>query len=373
MKAIGIIFAGGNNKGRLGALTDHRAAAALPIGGCYRAIDFSLSNMTNSGIRKAAILTQYNSRSLRDHLTSSKWWNFGRKQGGLFVFTPFTSNEDSNWFRGTADSIYQNMTYLMRSSEEYVVITSGDAIYKMDYRQVIAQHAEKGADITVVYQKMEEKDLSKFGVLEMDEGGRLTAFVEKPTTPPPSNMASLGIYVISRKLLINLLNQVVPEGRYDLVQDIIIRFTKTLKIYGYEFNGYWNAIGSGVSAYFATNMDFLNKDIRDTFVNEYPYIETKPKDEPPAKYNIGAEVTDSIVGSGTIFNGKVDHSIVFRKVYIAEDAQVRNSILMEGCRIGRGCVVENAILDKEVELSDGQRIIGVSSDEPAVLKKGTRL
>ena len=134
MKAIGIILAGGNNKGRLGALTDHRAAAALPIGGCYRAIDFSLSNMTNSGIRKAAILTQYNSRSLRDHLTSSKWWNFGRKQGGLFVFTPFTSNEDSNWFRGTADSIYQNMTYLMRSSEEYVVITSGDAIYKMDYR-----------------------------------------------------------------------------------------------------------------------------------------------------------------------------------------------------------------------------------------------
>ena len=183
MKAIGIILAGGNNKGRLGALTDHRAAAALPIGGCYRAIDFTLSNMTNSGIGKAAILTQYNSRSLRDHLTSSKWWNFGRKQGGLFVFTPFTSSEDSNWFRGTADSIYQNMSYLMRSSEEYVVITSGDAIYKMDYRQVIAQHVEKGADITIVYQRMEEKDLSKFGVLEMDEDGRLTAFMEKPTTP----------------------------------------------------------------------------------------------------------------------------------------------------------------------------------------------
>ena len=372
MKAIGIILAGGNNEGRLGVLTDHRAAAALPIGSCYRAIDFTLSNMSNSGIGKVAVLTQYNSRSLRDHLISSKWWDFGRKQGGLFVFTPYTSNEDSNWFRGTADSIYQNMTYLKRSNEEYVVITSGDSIYKMDYRQVLKQHVEKGADITVVYQQMEGKDLSKFGILQMDGEGRLEYFEEKPEQPK-SNAASLGIYVISRKLLINLLDQVVPEGRYDLVKDIIIRFCKSLKIYGYEYNGYWSAIGAGTTAYFATNMDFLKKEVRDVFVNEYPFIETKPKDEPPVKYNAGADVTDSIVGSGTIFSGKVEHSVIFRRVRVEEGAYVRNSILMEGCQIGRGCVVENAILDKEVCLSDGQRVIGVSSEEPAVLKKGTVL
>ncbi|MCI5679123.1 MAG: glucose-1-phosphate adenylyltransferase subunit GlgD [Bacteroidales bacterium] len=372
MKAIGIILAGGNNDGRLGVLTDHRAAAALPIGSCYRAIDFTLSNMSNSGIGKVAVLTQYNSRSLRDHLTSSKWWDFGRKQGGLFVFTPYTSNEGSTWFRGTADSIYQNMTYLKRSNEEYVVITSGDSIYKMDYRKVLEYHKEKGADITVVYQKMDGKDLSKFGVVEMDAEGRLEGFEEKPQQPK-SDTASLGIYVISRTLLINLLDQAIPEGRYDLVKDIIIPFIKTLKIYGYEYNGYWNAIGAGTAAYFATNMDFLKKEIRDSFVTEYPYIETKPKDEPPAKYNAGADVTDSIVGSGTIFDGKVEHSVIFRKVRVGTGAVVKNSILMEGCQIGKNCVVENAILDKEVVLSDGQRIIGVSSEAPAVLKKGTVL
>ena len=195
---------------------------------------------------------------------------------------------------------------------------------------------------------------------------------EKPEQPK-SDAASLGIYVISRTLLINLLNQIIPEGRYSLVKDIIIRFIHTLKIYGYEYDGYWNAIGTGIAAYFETNMDFLKKDIRDHFINEYPYIETKPKNEPPAKYNRGADVTDSIVGSGAIFDGKVEHSVVFRRVRVGKGAVVRNSILMEGCQIGENCVVENAIFDKEVVLSAGQRVIGVSSEEPAVLKKGTKL
>ncbi len=372
MKALGIILAGGNNDGRLGVLTDHRAAAALPVGSCYRAIDFTLSNMSNSGIGKVAVLTQFNSRSLRDHLMSSKWWDFGRKQGGLFVFTPYTSKEGSTWFRGTADSIYQNMTYLKRSNEEYIVITSGDAIYKMDYKKVIKEHIEKGADITVVYKNMAGKDLTKFGVVEVDTEGKMIGFEEKPEHPK-SDSASLGIYVISRTLLINLLEQAIPEGKYDLVKDIIIRFIPTLKIYGYEYNGYWSAIGTGTAAYFATNMDFLNKEVRDYFVSEYPYIATKPKDEPPAKYNRGAEVKDAIVGSGSIFDGKVEHCVVFRKVRVGMGAVVKNSILMEGCQVGEGCVVENAILDKDVVLSAGQMVIGASAEEPAVLKKGTML
>lgn len=372
MKAIGIILAGGNNDGRLGVLTDHRAAAALPIGSCYRAIDFTLSNMSSSGIGKVAVLTQYNSRSLRDHLMSSKWWDFGRKQGGLFVFTPYTSAEGSTWFRGTADSIYQNMTYLRRSNEEYVVITSGDSIYKMDYSKVIREHVAKNADITVVYKNMAGKDLTKFGVVEVDAEGKLVGFEEKPAQPK-ADTASLGIYVISRTLLIRLLEEAIPEGRYDLVKDIIIRFLHTLKIYGYAYHDYWSAIGGGAADYFATNMDFLNKEIRDHFVSEYPYIATKPKDEPPAKYNKGAEVTDTIVGSGSIFDGKVEHCVIFRKVRVGAGAVVKNSILMEGCQIGENCVVENAILDKDVVLSAGQKVIGVSSEEPAVLKKGTIL
>lgn len=371
MKAIGVILAGGNNEGRLGVLTDHRAAAALPVGSSYRAIDFTLSNMSNSGIPKVAVLTQYNSRSLRDHLTSSKWWDFGRKQGGLFVFTPFISSTDSHWFRGTADSIYQNMTYLLRSNEDYVVITSGDSIYKMDYRQVVKSHVERNADITIVYQKMAPDQLCNFGNLEFDAEGRLLEFEEKPAHPK-TEQASLGIYVISRVLLVRILNEIVPEGKYDLVRDIIMAKRKDLKIYGYEFTGYWSTISTGISAYFDVNMDFLNKDIRHSFVNEFPYIATKPKDEPPAKYNKEANVTDTIAGSGTIFNGQVEHSVIFRRVYTGEGSVIRNSIVMEGCKIGKNCLVENAILDKEVVLSDGQQVVGKSTREPMILRKGTK-
>ncbi len=372
MKAIGIILAGGNNDGRLGVLTEQRASAALPIGSCYRAIDFTLSNMSNSGIGKVAVLTQYNSRSLRDHLTSSKWWDFGRKQGGLFVFTPYTSSKGSDWFRGTADSIYQNMPYLLRSNEEYVVITSGDSVYKMDYHEVVKYHIEKGADITVVYKNMENRDLSHFGILQMDTDNRLLGFEEKPQQAQ-TNSASLGVYVISRTLLISLLQEVVPQGGYSFVQDIIIPCSKKMKVYGYAFDGYWNTISTGIADYFQINMDFLKKDVRDAFVNQYPYIDTKPKDEPPAKYNAGADVLDSIVGSGTIFNGMVEHCVIFRKVYTAENSVVRNSILMEGVNIGKNCLIENAILDKDVIITDGQQVIGKSATEPIILKKGTKL
>ena len=216
---------------------------------------------------------------------------------------------------------------------------------------------------------MEGKDLSKFGILQMDDDKRLNEFEEKPLQAQSSN-ASLGIYVISRTLLISLLGQIIPEGRYDLVKDIIIRFRKTLKIYGYEFDGYWSSISGGVNDYFNTNMDFLKREVRDIFTKNAPFVETKPKDEPPAKYNAGADVSDTIVGSGSILNGKIEHSVVFRKVYTGENSTVKNSIIMEGSYIGNNCVVENAILDKDVVLSDGKQIIGEEGN-PVIISKGT--
>ena len=369
MKAIGIILAGGNSEMRLGELTNTRAASAMPIGGCYRAIDFPLSNMSNSRISKVAVITQYNSRSLNDHLTSSKWWDFGRKQGGLFVFTPYISTDNSFWFRGTADSIYQNLSFLKKSNETYVVIASGDAVYKINYRDVIQSHREAGADISVVYKELNDKDLTKFGILQMDQDGRIIEFEEKPIEPQ-GNCASLGIYIISRTLLIELLEQVVPEGRYDIVKDIIIRFRRKLKIKGYKFDGYWSNVGGGIKDYYNTNMDFLKREVRDIFVKQYPYTTTKPKDEPPVKYNFGAEVADTIAGGGSIINGTVDHSVLFRRVYIGENAVVKNSILMEGCYIGNNCVIENAIFDKNVVVSEGKCIAG-EKEQPVVLKKGS--
>lgn len=368
MRAVGIILAGGNNE-RLQELTARRAASALPIGGCYRSIDFPLSNMSNSGIGKVAVITQYNSRSLHDHLSSAKWWDLGRKHGGLFIFTPYQSGDSSYWFRGTADSIYQNLTFLKKSNEPYVVMVSGNAVYKMNYNDILKKHIQTGADITVACKELQsDEEVMNFGVMELDADGRLLEFEEKPLEPQ-SHTVSLGIYVIQRVLLIKLLEAVVPEARYDFVEDILIRYRRKLKVMGYHFDGYWRPIDS-VHSYFDANMDFLNRDIRQLFTKQYPYIETKPKDEPPAKYNTGAKVRDVIVGSGSIINGSVEHSVIFRKVFTGEDSSISNSVVMEGCYIGNNCVVQNVIMDKEVVLSDGKQLVG-DPDNPLIVSKGS--
>ena len=173
MRAIGIILAGGNNN-RMRELSDKRAIAAMPIAGSYRSIDFALSNMANSRIQKVAVLTQYNARSLNEHLSSSKWWDFGRKQGGLFVFTPTITKENGFWYQGTADAIYQNLNFLKNSHEPYVVIASGDCVYKMDYNKVLEYHIEKKADITVVCKDMPEtEDITRFGQVKLNDDGRI--------------------------------------------------------------------------------------------------------------------------------------------------------------------------------------------------------
>ena len=201
MRALGIILAGGNNN-KMKELSHKRAIAAMPIAGSYRSIDFSLSNMSNSHIQKVAVLTQYNALSLNEHLSSSKWWDFGRKQGGLFVFTPSITAENGFWYQGTADAIYQNIAFLKNSHEPYVVIASGDCVYKMDYNKVLEYHIEKKADITVVCKEFPEgTDVTRFGCIKMNEDSRIVDFEEKPLVSS-SNTVSAGIYVIRRRLLI---------------------------------------------------------------------------------------------------------------------------------------------------------------------------
>jgi len=364
--AAGIILAGGNNE-RLGNLTAERATSAMPVAGCYRAIDFTLSNMSSSGIKKVAVITQYNSRSLRDHLSSSKWWDFGRKQGGLYVFSPFTSKDGSMWFRGTADSIYQNMPFLRRSNEKYVLIVNGNGIYKMDYSKFIRHHIESGADISIVYQSLNGRDSSKAGVFDIDENKRITDFDEKPVKSDYDKM-SLGIYVLERTLLIELLEKTVPQGHFDISRDIIMRYYKTLNVCGYKFDGYWSAIND-IDSYFSINMDFLDKGVRDEVLNSHPFIRTKPKDEPPAKYNSGAVVKKAIIGDGSILNGFVEHSVLSQKVYIGDNSVVKNSIIMGDCHVGNNCYIENAIIDKEAVISDNKQIIG-TAEAPHIITKG---
>jgi glucose-1-phosphate adenylyltransferase len=365
MKAIGIILAGGNNE-KLGLLTNSRAAASMPIGGSYRVVDFALSNMSNSGIKKVAVITQYNSRSLHGHLSSAKWWNLGQKYGGLFVFSPYISDNNSFWFRGTADAIYQNISYLTNSNESYVVITSGNAIYKIDYEKVLDFHIENDADITIVGKKINNDNLSNYGVMQISDDNKLIDFEEKPIEPQ-SDLVSLGTYVISRKLLIELLETIEHEGGYSIVEDIIIRYRKKLKIFCYKFDGYWKSINC-VKSYYKANLDFLKKEVRELFTKTYPYVETKPIDEPPAKYNIGAKIINTIIGSGSILNGHVLNSVLFNRVYVGDNVFIKNSVIMDGSIINDNCKIENAIIDKKVVVSSGKEIVG-DNNNPVVIAK----
>ena len=313
MKALGIILAGGNNY-RMRELSEKRAIAAMPVGGGFRAIDFALSNMSNSHIQRVAVLTQYNSRSLNEHLNSSKWWDFGRKQGGLYIFTPTITAENGNWYRGTADALV------------------------LDY------HIQKKADITIVCKDVPmTEDVSRFGVVQMNEESRIVDFEEKPMVAQ-SHTVSTGIYVLRRRQLIEMLEKSMQEHRFDFVTDILIRYKNLKQIYGYKLENYWSNIAS-VESYYQTNMDFLKPEIRNYFFHQEPYIYSKVDDLAPAKYNTGAEVRNSLVASGCIINGTVENSVLFKQVFVGKNCVIKNSIILNDVYIGDNTHIENCIVE----------------------------
>lgn len=343
MRALGIILAGGNSN-RMRELSNKRAVAAMPVAGSFRSIDFALSSMTNSHIQKVAVLTQYNARSLNEHLNSSKWWDFGRKQGGLFVFSPTVTVGNSWWYRGTADAIYQNLSWLKNSHEPYVVIASGDGVYKLDFNKVLEYHISKRADVTVVCTEGSQvEDISRFGVLKMNEDCRIEEFEEKPMMAR-SNVISTGIYVIRRRQLIEMIERCAQEGRYDFVNDVLIRYKNLKRIYGYKINTYWSNIAS-VESYYKTNMDFLKPEVRNYFFGEYPGVYSKIDDLPPAKYNPGSCVKNSLVASGCIINGYVENSVLFKASYVGNNCVIKNSIILNDVYLGDNTHIENCIVE----------------------------
>ena len=296
MKAIGIILAGGNNS-RMQELSNKRAIAAMPIGGSYRSIDFALSNMSNSHVQTVAVLTQYSARSLNEHLSSSKWWDFGRKQGGLFVFNPTVTVDNSWWYRGTADAMYQNINFLKKRHEPYV----------------------------------------------MNEDSKIVEFEEKPMVSK-SNTVSTGIYIVRRRQLIEMLERSAAEERWDFVTDILIRYKNMKQIYGYKMKEYWSNIAT-VESYYQTNMDFLKPEVRKYFFHDEPKIYSKVDDLPPAKYNIGSDVRNSLIASGCIVNSKVENSILFKKVFVGKNCVIKNSIILNDVYIGDNTHIENCIVE----------------------------
>ena len=341
MRALGIVLATGNNS-RMRELSNKRAIAAMPIAGSYRAIDFVLSNMTNSNVQKVAVLTQYNSRSLNEHLSSSKWWGFGRKQGGLFVFSPTITPQNSWWYRGSADAIFQNLEWLKRSHEPYVVIASGDGIYKMNYSKMLEYHISKSADVTIACTEY-SGDPRRFGILKLNGDGRIIEFEEKPMVSN-SKLVSMGVYIIRRRLLIELIEQSAFEGRYGLVNDIFIRYKNLKKMYGYKVDTYWENI-STAEAYYKTNMDFLKPDVGRFFLHDYPHVYSKVDDVPPAKFNPGSNVINTLVSGGSIINGEVRNSVIFKNVFIGKNCIIKDSVILNDVYIGDNSHIENCVVE----------------------------
>ncbi|HOQ38014.1 MAG TPA: glucose-1-phosphate adenylyltransferase subunit GlgD [Acetivibrio sp.] len=369
---MGMILTGGKND-RLKELAELRSSTAVPIGGKYRVIDFVLSNMVNSGITNIGVLTQYSFRSLMDHLGSGKEWDLDRRNDGLFIFPPYLAGEHSGWYQGSADAMYHNITFLKRSFEEYIVVAQGNCVYKMLFDDMLNYHIDKKADITIAYRDMSDfpvEELSFMGVMKMDDNGRVVDFKEKHNHPE-STICSMGIYILRRELLIDLLEECNSLGKYDFVKDVIISKLNTLQIYGYRFNGYWRNLNT-INAYYRINMEMLNPEIRHQLFEENGKVYTKVKDEPPAKYNEEAEVSNSIIADGCIVEGTVSNSVLFRGVTIKKNAVVNGCIIMQGSVIDEDVKIENSIIDKNVYISKGINLKGMPNF-PIMIEKNAKI
>jgi len=367
------IITTGNQKPLLGELAMKRSISALPIAGKYRAIDFVLSNMVNSGIDKVGVVTQYSFRSLTDHLGAGKEWDLDRRNEGLYLFPPYLSMEHKGWYQGTADGMYQNMSFLKRSHEEYVLITTGNCIYSTTYNDLLEKHIESGADITMMYYDMagvEAEELKEFGLLRLNEEGRVIDLQEKPLSPKGS-LVSMAVYVLKRELLIELLEEASAHGHYDFVKDILIRKLNDLKIYGYEYKGYWRVVNT-INWYYKVNMDFLRPEVRQDLFGQGKTVFTKVKDETPAKYNSEAEVKNSVIADGCIIEGYVENSILFRGVRVGKNSRIVNSIIMQGSTIENDVNLEHVIFDKEIVITAHHSLKG-ELNAPVIVAKKSRI
>ncbi len=368
---MGIVMAD-NKDLRLNELTDFRSVQALPFGGRYRLIDFILSNMVNSGMINVGIATNINYSSLMDHVGSGAPWDLNRKIYGLFMLPPHVRGTSGNVSEDSIDQLYGVLTFLRRSRQEYVLLASGRTICNMTFDEALEKHVENDADITVIYHDKKEKDeqLSRGNVYEIDESGRVIGIETQPRYPK-TTLEGMGMFIIGRLKLIELIEDAYSRGSHDFVRDILISAIRELKVYGYEYKGFVGIIDS-VASYYENNMKLLQKEVRDEIFGAENRIYTKVKDQVPTQYKEDSCVSDSLVADGCIIEGKVENSIIFRGVYIAKGATVKNCIVMQNTVIEEGCEIENVIIDKECTLRESKRLIG-QPNYPVILPKRTLL
>ena len=381
MKVLAIILAGGRGE-RLYPLTRDRAKPAVPFGGIYRIIDFSLSNCINSGIRHIYALTQYKSISLHRHIQLG-WSTLSAPLGEFIEVIPAQQRIDEQWYQGTADAIYQNIYTLQEERPDLIVILSGDHIYKMDYRKMIAFHLEKKADLTVATVRMDRTLSREFGVIEVDEDWRIVGFQEKPEEPrtipgdPQGILASMGVYVFNIETLVRrLIEDARSDSSHDFGKDIIPSMIQKDRVFAFDFRegdqgetGYWRDVGT-IDAYFEANMDLVSLMPQlNLYDPQWPILTYQPP-YPPAK-TVHAEegrtgtVINSIISNGCIISGgSVKRSIFSPRVRVHSYVDIEDAILLDGVDVGRHAMIRRAIIDKEVQIPEGMKI-GYNLEEDA--------
>lgn len=362
-KCVAMLLAGGQGS-RLGVLTSKIAKPAVPYGGKYRIIDFPLSNCANSGIDTVGILTQYKPLELNNYIGSGKPWDLDRISGGVHILPPYQTQAGGDWYKGTANAIYQNLEFIERYNPEYVLILSGDHIYKMDYSEMINAHTESGADCTIAVLEVTLEEATRFGIMNADENGTIYEFEEKPPKPK-SNLASMGIYVFNwdklKKYLIE--DEADPTSSNDFGKNIIpamLNAGETLKVY--RFGDYWKDVGT-VDSLWDANLDLLNPKIDLNLSDSNWRIYSRTNSMPPQYISAEANVENSLITDGCEIYGSLDYSILFENVTVEEGATVEYSLIMPGAVIKKGAKVKYSIIAENVEVGENADIGG----DPAVV------
>jgi len=349
-------------------LTYNRPIASIPIGGRYRVIDFALSNLVNAGVQNVSIFTQNKYRSLLDHLGTGKAWDLDRKNDGMFIMTPMFNYYTLGIYRGDMENFKNHIDYIHLSRQNNVIITPSYMVCNIDYRAVIEQHNETGADITVVYKKSDNctEEFLNCNTLCMDDSGRITGVDVNLGKKSDCNI-SMEMFIMKKSLFLDIVHTCVSRGDCDYLKDAIFRNVDKFKVYGYRYDGFLACINS-IQSYYKNSMKLLDLNVYRELFFEHGLIYTKVKDEPPAKYNDNAKVVNSIVANGCIIDGNVENSIIFRTVRIQKGAVVKNSIIMQNCIIEEGALLRNVILDKSVRITKEKQLKGDES-YPIVIEK----
>ncbi|MDF2961856.1 MAG: glucose-phosphate adenylyltransferase [Paenibacillus sp.] len=344
-----------NEPDDLEELTYSRCVASVPFGARYRLIDFTLSNMVNSGLENVAVFTQHKYRSLMDHLGSGKEWDLDRKRGGLFIL-PAILHETTGMSRGDLFQFYSHRDYFYRAREEYVVISRSHMVCNIDFNAVLDYHLEKNADITVVYKHADDEEFAKFRRLAVKDDGQVTLMEDHSGRLRTDNI-SMEMYVMSKELLLDMVESCLAQGYDHLVRDGIMKNIDKLGVYGYLHKGHTGIVNT-IQSYYKHSMQLLNPKVLRELFFQRNLIFTKIKDEPPAKYVENSSARNALIANGCVIEGKVENSILFRGVKIRKGAYVKNSIILQNCEIEENVIIENAILDKDVFISRGRVLTG---------------